>query len=89
MMTKRTVRNRSPAFKARMPLAAVKGKKALTELAEQFDVHGNQILQRKDQLLEAATATFGAAVKTDATSSAIDVEIGHAMIGELVLENFF
>ena len=40
-MTKRTRRNHSPAFKA--ALAAVKGEKTLAELAQQFDVHPNQI----------------------------------------------
>jgi transposase len=42
-MTKRTRRGRSPAFKAKVALAAVKGEKTLAELAQQFDVHPNQI----------------------------------------------
>jgi len=42
-MTKRTRRNHSPVFKAKVALAAVKGEKTLTELAQQFDVHPNQI----------------------------------------------
>ena len=40
-MTKRTRRNHSPAFKAKVALAAVKGEKTLAELAQQFDVHPN------------------------------------------------
>ena len=55
-MTKRSRRNHSPAFKAKVALAAVKGKKALTELGEQFDVHPNQTRQSKNQLLEAKSA---------------------------------
>jgi hypothetical protein len=39
MMTKRTRRNHSPAFKAKVALAAVKGEKSLAELAQQFDDH--------------------------------------------------
>src|SRR3984893_12958402 len=36
-MTKRLRRNHSPAFKAKVALAAIKGEKTLAELAEQFD----------------------------------------------------
>ena len=46
-MSKRPRRNHSPAFKAKVALAAVKGEKTLTELAQQFDVHPNQITQWK------------------------------------------
>ncbi len=42
-MTKRPRRNHSPAFKAKVALAANKAEKTLAELAEQFDVHPNQI----------------------------------------------
>ena len=38
-MSKRPRRNHSPAFKAKVALAAVKGEKTLAELAQQFDVH--------------------------------------------------
>ena len=40
---RRKRRNQSPAFKAKVALAANKGDKTLAELAEQFDVHPNQI----------------------------------------------
>src|ERR1700759_5465120 len=42
-MTKRTRRNHSPAFKAKVALAAIKGEKTLAELAQLHDVHPNQI----------------------------------------------
>ena len=44
-MTKRTRRNHTPGFKAKVALAAMKGDKTLTELAQLFDVHPNQITQ--------------------------------------------
>jgi hypothetical protein len=36
---RRPRRNHSPQFKAKATLAALRGDKTLTELAEQFDVH--------------------------------------------------
>ena len=50
-MTKRPRRNHSPAFKAKVAIAAIKGDKTLAELAQQFDVHPNQITQWGSQLL--------------------------------------
>jgi transposase len=87
-MTKRPRRNHSPAFKAKVALAALKGEKTLTELAQQFDVHANQIKQWKDQLLDGATGVFGAEPAAKATPP-IDVKALHAKIGELTLENDF
>lgn len=40
-MTKRKHRNHSPAFKSEVTF--VRGEKTLAELAQQFDVHLNQI----------------------------------------------
>ena len=42
-MTRRARRNHTPAFKAKVALAAIKGEKRLAELAQFFDVHPNQI----------------------------------------------
>ena len=57
-MTRRSRRNHTPAFKARVALAAVKGEMTLSDLAQQFDVHPNQIAQWKTQLLEGAAGVF-------------------------------
>jgi transposase len=40
---KRPRRNNTAAFKAKVALVALKGEKALTELAQDFEVHPNQI----------------------------------------------
>ena len=57
-MTKRARRNHTPAFKAKVALAAIKGEKTLAELAQQFNVHANQIAQWKAQLLGGAAAGY-------------------------------
>ncbi len=88
-MTKRTRRNHSPAFKAKVALAAVKGEKTLAELAQQFDVHPNQITTWRSQLLEGAAGVFGSEVRTGPAEQAIDVKTLHAKIGELTLVNDF
>jgi transposase-like protein len=49
--TKRTRRNHTPVFKVKAVLAAIKGEKTLTELAQQLDMHTNQIATWKTQLL--------------------------------------
>ncbi len=49
-MSRRPRRNHTPAFKAKVALAAVKGDRTLAQLAEQFDVHPNQITAWKAQL---------------------------------------
>ena len=71
-----------------MALAAIKGEKTLAELAEQFDVHPNQITQWRTQLLEGAFGVFGAVVPAEA-APAVDVKTLHAKIGELTLTNDF
>ena len=49
-MTRRPRRNHSPAFKAKVAVAAIKGEKTLIELAQNFDVHPNQITNGAGQL---------------------------------------
>jgi len=49
-MKRRPRRNHTPAFKAKVALAAIKGDRTLAQLAEQFDVHPNQITSWKAQL---------------------------------------
>src|ERR1041385_5783035 len=51
-MSRRPRRNHTPAFKAKVALAAVKGDRTVTQLAEHFDVHPNQITAWKAQLAE-------------------------------------
>ena len=80
-MTKRTRRNHTPAFKAKVALAAIKGERTLAELAQQFDVHPNQITQWKGQLLEGAAGVFGHG-RIEAVPAPVDLKALHAKIGE-------
>jgi transposase-like protein len=49
-MSRRPRRNHTPAFKAKVALVAIKGDRILAQLAEQFDVHPNQVASWKAQL---------------------------------------
>jgi len=85
-MSRRPRRNHAPGFKAKVALAAIKGDRTLAELAEQFDVHPNQITIWKAQL-ESGAADIFSPNGTATAQPAIDVKSLHAKIGELTLEN--
>jgi transposase len=55
-MTRRPRRNHSPAFKAKVALAAIRGEQTLVELSQQFDVHANQINSGKTSSLRGRRA---------------------------------
>ena len=88
-MSRRPRRNHTPAFKAKVALAAIKGDRTLAQLAEQFDVHANQITTWKEQLLEGAADVFGPGPGSGSASPPVDVKALHAKIGEITLENDF
>ncbi len=85
-MARRKRRNHSPTFKAQVALAALRGDKTLAELAQEFDIHPNQITDWKSQLLERAAHAFG---ETSSTAPEPDLKTLHAKIGRLTLENDF
>jgi transposase-like protein len=49
-MNRRPRRNHTPTLKAKVALAAVNGDRTVAQLADQFDVHPNQITAWKAQL---------------------------------------
>jgi transposase-like protein len=87
-MKRRPRRNHTPAFKAKVGIAAIKGDRTLAQLAEQFDVHPNQITAWKTQLEDGAADVFGPA-DGKAAEPVVDVKALHAKIGELTLETDF
>jgi transposase len=85
-MARRTHRPPSPAFKAKVALAAIKGENTLAELAKHYDVHPNPITAWKRQLVEAAAGLFGFGGNAAGAAPAVDVKALHAKIGELTQE---
>ena len=82
---RRKRRNHSPGFKAKVVLAAIRKDKTVAELARQFDVHPNQIVEWKKQLLEGAENVYQSA-RDKKSSEQVHTKELHAKIGQLTLE---
>ena len=82
-MTRRPRRNHSPSFKAKVALAAIQGELTITELAQKFDVHANQITQWKTQMLERAADVFETGSSPGAPP--VDIKRLHAPCVRLVV----
>lgn len=85
---RRKRRNHSSAFKAKVALAAIKGDRTLGDLAEQFDVHPNQIQDWRKRLLENADSIFGRGQQQQ-EDAAGQVKNLHEKIGQLTMERDF
>jgi transposase-like protein len=85
---KRKRRNHLTDFKAKVAVAVLKGDRTLAELAEDFDVHPNQITDWRKQLLENADQVFGKSEKL-AGESELKIKELHAKIGQLTMERDF
>jgi transposase len=76
----------TPAFKAQVALAAVRGDKTVNELASQFGVHPTLIHSWKKQLLEGADQIFGHGTKAAAVSTEAEKAELFEQIGRLKME---
>ncbi len=86
MKRKRT--NHKPNIKANAALEALKEDKTLTEIADKYSVHQNQIQRWRKQLKENAADIFGGNEKENKDKDKL-IEQLHAKVGELTMERDF
>lgn len=85
-MARRKRRNHSPEFKAKVAMAAVRGDKTLAELAQQYDLHPNQIQNWNKRLTAEAGSSFESGASQAASDGEEKVADLHAKIGELTMK---
>ncbi len=85
---RRKRRNHSPAYKAKVAVAAIKGDRTLAELSEQFDVHPNQIQDWRKRLLDNVDTVFGKGqlMREESDEKVRDL---YAKIGQLTMDRDF
>lgn len=85
---KRTRRNHSPVFKAKVALEAAKEERTIAELSREYGVHVNQIRAWKRRLLDGATGVFTVDSEKRRDQEEIVKELD-AKIGQLTAEHDF
>lgn len=85
---RRKRRNHSPAFKAKVAMAALQGDKTLAELASEYDVHVNQIQTWRNQLKDNLVSLFDSGIDKRKDHDK-EIKSLQAKIGQLTMENDF
>ncbi len=73
-------------FKAKVALEAIKGQRPIHELAQDFDVHTNQIAQWKRHVLEGSSELFRQGRKRDEEAQTAELDRAYRQVGRLQIE---
>jgi transposase len=82
-------RKHSPALKAKVAMEALRGEKTIAELASQYEIHPNQILQWKKILAQEATALFEKGSQKKPQDEKLLIKKLYQEIGQLKVEKDF
>jgi transposase-like protein len=85
-MSKRTRRNHSPAFKAKVALEALREQESVAEIARRYGLHGNVVANWKRQLAENVERVFEVGGAHDGSEREDELL---KKIGELTVERDF
>jgi transposase len=85
-MSKRKVQH-SPAFRAKVALAALRETRTVPQLASQFQIHPNLIYKWRKQLLDGAISLFDTPLTArDPAGSQAEIALLYEQIGRLQVE---
>jgi transposase len=86
---KQSRKKHSPAFRAKVALAALKGEETTAEIAHRFEVHPSQVRTWKRALVEGAAGLFGGGGDREKEADQALIAQLYQHIGQLKVERDF